>query len=602
MKLKRLASIFLAALAVQFLQIPRVDAVSISVVLDPGGNPVFSVPGELSQVELEFRESLTEGTWGILPGNQLSRITTVVGLQITHQRASDSSSGFYRLRYIIEPSSGVLAYDIGNPRVDLVWVDPVAGDDSRTGMSSATALHTLTEAWNRIPSGRLSTRGFQIMIMPGKLPESSLPNFLEEKQGTFQFPIIIQSSQGPGKAILGGDLNFFKCSYVYLIDLDIVPEPSGDTLHLELCDHFLMRGVVMNGGVWFPDTTNSVAHDNLKINQSQYIYIEGCNVFGADDNAIDLVAVQYGHIVRTKAHNCNDWAAYAKGGSAYLTIEGNEFYDAGTGGFTAGQGTGFQFMTPPWLHYEAYDFKIINNFVHDVNGAGIGVNGGFNILIAHNTIVRAGSRSHLIEFAFGNRSCDGHPGDEGYEEGRNICATNLLLGGWGTTLENFNDDFAYIPNRNVLVTQNVFYNPDGFNSGEQIFQIPGPYSGTNQIGSNVEVPTHADTGLVIQGNVFWTQDEVLAGLDNSRLNETEIRANNAIQSFKPEFVNEAAGDFRPKPGGNLAVYPVSAIPDFSWADAPTRPQIPEGNNNNQVRFDRVGKSRSSPSVAGAYLP
>ena len=142
----------------------------------------------------------------------------------------------------------------------------------------------------------------------------------------------------------------------------------------------------MNGGKWFPETTNSIAHDNWKINQSQYIYVEECDVFGADDNSIDLVAVQHGHINRTKAHNSNDWAAYAKGGSAYLTIEGNELHDAGTGGFTAGQGPGFRFMTPPWLHKNLYDFKIINNFVHDVNDAGSESMAA--ILIANNTVIR----------------------------------------------------------------------------------------------------------------------------------------------------------------------------------------------------------------------
>jgi hypothetical protein len=66
---------------------------------------------------------------------------------------------------------------------------------------------------------------------------------------------------------------------------------------------------------------------------------------------------------------------YEKGGSAYFQVEGNEFYDCGTGGFTAGQGTGFQFVVAPWLHYEAYNIKVINNIIHSTDGAGLGVNG-----------------------------------------------------------------------------------------------------------------------------------------------------------------------------------------------------------------------------------
>jgi hypothetical protein len=67
---------------------------------------------------------------------------------------------------------------------------------------------------------------------------------------------------------------------------------------------------------------------------------------------------------------------YTKGGSAYLSVADNEFFGCGTGGFTTGQGTGFEFMSSPWLHYEAYGVTVVNNVVHDVEGAGLGVNGG----------------------------------------------------------------------------------------------------------------------------------------------------------------------------------------------------------------------------------
>jgi hypothetical protein len=43
-------------------------------------------------------------------------------------------------------------------------------------------------------------------------------------------------------------------------------------------------------------------------------------------------------------------------------------------------------MTAPWIQYEAYDIKFVNNIIHDTDGAGIGVNGGYNILMAYNTI------------------------------------------------------------------------------------------------------------------------------------------------------------------------------------------------------------------------
>jgi hypothetical protein len=45
-------------------------------------------------------------------------------------------------------------------------------------------------------------------------------------------------------------------------------------------------------------------------------------------------------------------------------------------------------QTPPWLEYEGYGMKLTNNVIYDVWGAGLGVNGGYSILMAHNTLYR----------------------------------------------------------------------------------------------------------------------------------------------------------------------------------------------------------------------
>ena len=88
------------------------------------------------------------------------------------------------------------------------------------------------------------------MLVEGRYPESAIPNYLEKRYGTAAYPVIIQSADGRGKAILEGDLNIFDCRYIYLIDFTIRPVPAGDTLHFELCDHILMRGLELDGGVW----------------------------------------------------------------------------------------------------------------------------------------------------------------------------------------------------------------------------------------------------------------------------------------------------------------------------------------------------------------
>src|SRR4051812_276948 len=96
---------------------------------------------------------------------------------------------------IAMPAVAELRYDIGSPTVRDVYVDPVAGNDNNSGDSRGAALRTLTEAWNRIPSGRtLTANGYRIQLMAGRYDESALPNYLESRYGTAQFPIIIQSA------------------------------------------------------------------------------------------------------------------------------------------------------------------------------------------------------------------------------------------------------------------------------------------------------------------------------------------------------------------------------------------------------------------------
>lgn len=489
-------------------------------------------------------------------------------------------------------------YDIGNPTLTDLWVDAVNGNDANTGATRAQALRTLAAAWNRIPAGQpLTGAGRRVWLAQGNYPESSLPNYLEQRYGTAQFPVIFQSADGRGKAVLQGDLNIFDCKYLYLIDLTIRPEPAGDALHLEQCDHVLMRGLELDGGQWVEEgQPNPVAHETLKANQSQYLYLEDCDIHGAGDNAVDFVAVQYGHAVGNRIHNSNDWAMYVKGGSAYLRIEANEFYDAGTGGFTCGQGTGFEFMTSPWLHYEAYDIKVINNLVHDTQGAGLGVNGGYNILFAYNTLYRVGRRSHVLEVVPGGRGCDGDTAK---------CRAHRDAGGWGVT----GAEGQFIPNRNVFIYNNLVYNPAGYQSEYQHFEIRGPV--TPPANSNVAAPARSDVNLQIRGNVIWNgpaEHSLGLGEDtgcqpsNPACNETQLRAENAINTVQPQLVNPAGGDFRPVQNGNLGSVATFSAPAFEWSDAPTPPSVPSGNLNNAVARDRNNTARPASGPPGALLP
>jgi hypothetical protein len=482
-------------------------------------------------------------------------------------------------------------YDPGSPVYQEIWVDPGNGDDTtHNGASPSAAFRTLARAWQSVPTTDPLVQAVRINLQPGTYTAEMLPNYWETRYGTASAPIMIRGN-GSSRAdvILQNTVNMYDVHYVYFENLSIVLH--GDTFHCELCDHILLRNSVFTGGA-------QQAQETLKFNQSQYIYLENNDISGAWDNAIDFVGVQYGHILNNQIHNAGDWCAYAKGGSAYLRVESNTIYDCGTGGFTAGQGTGFQFMTPPWIQYEAYDIKVVNNLIHDIEGAGLGVNGGYNVLMAYNTMYRVGSRDHLIEVVFGGRSCDGSPGDEGRER----CLQFLNQGGWGTTVVDDGNNYIHIPNKNVFIYNNVIYNPSGVQSLWQHFAIYDPRNNP----ASSHIPTAVtDDNLRISGNVIWNGDATMplgiegnsqACIDNPTCNATQLNGENYINIVQPQFIDAALNDF------HLAGSWSDAVATFSIPDFPTWeiPSVAAGSISNEVLIDFDGAPRAASNPPGAY--
>ena len=478
-------------------------------------------------------------------------------------------------------------YNIGTPVLTDLWVNPVSGNDSNSGATRAQALRTITAAWGKIPRAlTLSTTGYRILLVAGDYAEENFPLYWEQRYGTFNYPIILQSADAPRSARLNGFVNVYDTRYFYFLDVTMLN--GGDVFHCELCNHILIRNSALSGG-------NRQAHETIKLNQSQYVYIENSDIAESYENAIDFVAVQYGAITNNKIHAGDDWCIYLKGGSAYFRIEGNEIYDCGTGGFTMGQGTGFEYMVSPWLHYETYDLKFVNNVIHDTDGACFGANGAYNGLFAYNTCYRVGARSHVIEVVFGLRGCDGNA---------TKCNANHNAGGWGSSTTSDQP----IPNRNVFIYNNIVYNPAGYASQWEHFAIYGPR--TPAVGTNIPSPARTDTNLKIRGNIIWNgpADHPLGIEDsaqgcqptNATCNATQLRADNAINTIAPQLSDAAHGNFHPTVGSNIFGVTTYAIPDFAWSDAPTPPTVPAGTLSNAVPIDRDGSSRTSSGPPGAY--
>lgn len=488
-------------------------------------------------------------------------------------------------------------YDIGTPKLTQLYVDPARGDDNNSGTTNKAPFKSLDAAWRSIPAQLALAEGFQINLAKGNYTCDLLPNYMESRYGTYERPIIIRGDS----AVLHCGLNIFDCRYLYLYDLMFIDtNATADILHFDHCDHILLKNSLLHA-------SNQTTQECLKINQSTHCYIEDNDISGAWDNAFDAVAVQYGHVVKNKIHDCGDWAMYLKGGSAYFRVEGNEFYDAGVGGFTAGQGTGFQFMTTPWIHYEAYDIKVINNIIHDCDGAALGVKGGYNILMAFNTAYKVGRRSHLFEAGFGERSCDG---DNTPGTNHDSCAIYIGRGGWGNTLTADGINFTRIPNKNVYVMNNIFYNPATHPKGDQFLNVFGAFSGVEQNGSNVAVPTLADNNLVFKSNIFYNGGDTNFYLgigsaesgcrpDNPLCNEVQLRRDNYINTIRPELQNPDAGNFHPVKNGNLYSLQPTLISQFTGNDREVKPATPSGNYDNTISHDFNQFQRNPKSIIGA---
>lgn len=423
----------------------------------------------------------------------------------------------------LEPSlhAAVIATTpVTNSQPTVYWVDPVKGKDSNSGNSRSAAFKSLIKAWQMVPANRSLLNPITINLVRGTYSASLIPVYMEKRHGSSAARITIKSVDGRDQAVLLAGLNIFDVRHLDLVGLAIAPQAAA--FHCEKCRHVTIRRSTLSGG-------DQQAHETVKANQSRNINIIDSDISGAADNAIDFVAVVGGVIRGNRIHNANDWCIYVKGGSARIRIESNEIYDCGTGGFTAGQGTGFEFMSTPYLTYEAEDILFQGNAIHDTDGAGMGVNGGRNIILQNNVLTRIGQRSHLLEISFGGRGCDGDLA---------ACQRNLDLGGWGTLANEWDDGIA-IPNLNVQVLNNTFTNPIGYQTAWQHFEIPGPR--TNPAGGNAPTTARADTGLVIQGNTIQNGTASMSlGLDDSTgcrptnptCNETQLRAENTFIAAK----------------------------------------------------------------------
>lgn len=442
--------------------------------------------------------------------------------------------------------SGSVGLSLSAAAPTQIWVDPERGVDRASG-SRVEPLRSLDQAWRRVPARGGQT---EIILAPGDYRRLS-PNYWENKRGQ----ITIRGLAG--RVVLPA-VNIFRVGGLSFRGVEF----SGD-IHCELCSSFALIGVRADlDDAW----------EVIKINQSSGVTVRNSHFSGAGDNVLDLVAVRRARIVGNSFRDAGDWCGYVKGGSTDIIILKNIFRDCGTGGFTVGQGTGFQFMTAPFLHYEANGVVVARNTVIDAAGAGFGVNGGYNVLFLDNVALRVGQRSHLVEAVYGARSCDGNP--ETADPVRLRCGRYLRQGGWGTTrVDSAPGGIVDIPNRNVFFIGNIFSSPANIWTGDQAFLGVRGRIGS-QPGSGVPANAAGDTRLVFRQNIFWSRPASLdLGLgsacqpSNPSCNASQLRRENLFNRWQPQLRSTAAGQLVPV--GAAARYRARrTLPRPNWQELP----------------------------------
>lgn len=430
-----------------------------------------------------------------------------------------------------------------------IWVDPSGGSDRAPG-TRAQPVRSVDEAWQRIPARRALTAPVTLQLRAGTYPAAAFPQYFESRWGSGEDArITLRSADGRGRAVLPG-MNVYDVRGLTLDGVTL--RSSGDVFHCERCvGTNVLRSRLLG--------SRASSHENIKANQSRNFRVEDSLISGAEQNALDFVAVRSARLRRNVFERADDWCAYTKGGSSDVVVTDNVFRDCGTGGYLAGQGSGLQYMVAPFLHYEAVGVTVARNTFRDILGAAFGVNGAYNALFVDNVAYRTGRRSHLFEASAGGRTCD--PGDDAVR-----CQPLVDAGAWGTAEQG---DGIGIPNRHVYLVRNVFANPPDQPSYWQHLEVTGAIDNPG----NVPPPARGDTDLRLTANVIdnGPRDHPLGiGEDDcpppSACAPSRVRASNRINTGRVAVQEAGGGRLRAVVPGGM---PRAGVPAPRWTDRPS---------------------------------
>ncbi len=494
-------------------------------------------------------------------------------------------------------------YVIGDPTLKDIWVDPVHGADGPgRGTTRATALKTVRYAWAYVPQNdTLKNTGFRIFLAPGAYPADDVPTQFQSAWGTADYPVIFQAADDTG-SVTFPSVDVALCNHFYMIGVRMVASHVSYVSTFRACDHLLFRKCQFLGT---DSTTADTAIFGASLYQSQHVHFEECEITRTSGSGIDLFATQYGHIKNCRIHHIGENAIYLRGGSGYMAIEENTISFTGKAGILCSSHdttSGLDNLAMPWVHYDVYDVKCYNNIIDHTHDAGFSCSGGYNMLFAHNTLYQTGLANSLIVLNLASHACS---------RDKDVCHERIDSGAWGTYYYDFIDSSkAPIPNKNIFIYNNIFYNTIDSQTAFPHFSVAGPLTAL-AFNASCPKPAFADENVQIKGNIIWNgkpdkqlgiSENTGCGPSNPTCNETQLTKDNLINAAEPTFVGASSGNFHPEPASIVfTVTKAAPVPDFSWTGLPPKPQEPAGNTNNTILLDRDSNKRNAAiPISGAF--
>lgn len=229
-----------------------------------------------------------------------------------------------------------------------------------------------------------------------------MPNYWENRQGTAAAPIIIQSARGASSVRLS-NMNVFNVDHLALIDVRL--DSPNDVFHCEQCTYLLLRRSVFNG-IGDPTSRKGRKKESRLTSLPTRLSKTPRSPAGRTTHSI---------LSRFTAVTSGETQSVGRKTGADMSKE-----DPTTYLLRQTPSTSVEPAALPWDRARALSLWMLrisstrpttsqsSTMSHTTRLARALASMAAQITpVAHNTTWRTGTRSHILEASFGERSCDG---------------------------------------------------------------------------------------------------------------------------------------------------------------------------------------------------